>query len=556
MNITRKIALWLIPVLLLCILQPARAATSTRYECITPTGEYPTHLWGPWVVREQATCRRTGTEVRTCRRCGKTETQTIPKGRHVYGPWQVTVPATCISAGSSVRHCTVCGLSHTRDIPADPEAHKWGEWTTDDASGIRMRVCSLCGAVEREDGTTGRDGTVYVTKEEYSESADPAGYRLGEKVKWKITVTNAHTMAVDVTVWDQIFSLDDPEKVGDATLAAGEKREFIHEYTVREEDVTNTLIDDIARVVVQIPTVLAGAAAGYEVYSDMVRVPVIKGGGPTPVVINPPIQPPVTDPPSGEGSACRRVLTGQGSASDAYECTFCAEHHAVEQKTRKMSASRAREVWTQAVNECYDALAAKYAAAASLIERDRELFFKQLDLYGRVLSGAAGSVRAGEMVLDDLRDRCIDLCYALHFAPEERPDSPRRSGVPTLTTGARAGTCLRERETTASGFLLTETLCASHLYIGIAPTASAATADPVWTRRQWEAALTSVTGALYASLPAASSSRIADSLTLFLQWTDARGAVLKALYPDDTVAAEVLVFTVRGRAMDLENAAK
>ena len=101
----------------------------------------------------------------------------------------------------------------------------------------------------------------------------------------------------------------------------------------------------------------------------------------------------------------------------------------------------------------------------------------------------------------------------------------------------------------SSGFTLTETLCVSHGYIGYIPdAASPGEEDFSRVRRLWEAALTTETAALRSSTPA----KAKEAVSAFLDWTGARGELLKALYNDGTVVQEVLVFTVRGRTLDLE----
>lgn len=51
--------------------------------------------------------------------------------------------------------CTKCGVVKTEVIPAKG-AHTWGEWetvkeATTTETGLRQRVCSVCGAVEQEE---------------------------------------------------------------------------------------------------------------------------------------------------------------------------------------------------------------------------------------------------------------------------------------------------------------------------------------------------------------------------------------------------------------------
>ncbi len=789
---------YLMTAVMLCCLAPDTAAlAASRGECVTPTGiMYSTHQWSSWQTEKAATCKETGTQVRTCQRCGEKQRETIPKSTHSYGPWSVAKAPTCSAAGEETRRCSVCGLVHTRAIPADPEAHVFGPWLTvreasADQSGLMRRTCTLCGAVEEEtippgsgeasappspapegkkgkcaitltgeDGPEGEGvislkientgeedltnisldvqlqaedgsfhmarliddqanilaagdflpfdfhydgqpeagftfvaaaygaysgrlctanlkydlsaapqvrsvllptavevikeveteppegqdafrvgdpvnyaitvrnntefkvtGSVYdiieekftvvgsldlessdeytfhftyvieeedvkdglvtdtgafdgqvidpaftgedsrvsaesapvrilveeipeeeltILKEEISESADPKGYVLGEEVKFRLTVHNGYKYPVTGTLWDKVSSLEDPVKIADFTIGPGETLIYEYTYEVRQIDVENEVFSNIAYAEVLLFSLLAGTQEYDTVWSNGLRIDVIDKG-PTP--------PPRTPTPAPI-SICRRVLTASGSEGGIYECTFCDTHLAVEQKVRALGAAEAKAVWTAAVNSLYGDMAAKYpGGTAQLAEKDRTLFFAQLELYEKMLTDAYGANIAGEMVLDELRDRCIDLCYALHTAPQARRDSVRRN-VPTLKmSGAMPAECIRTRRKMSTGFTLTETLCVDHGYIGYVPDASSpGEEDFSWIRRLWEAALTTETAALRSLTPA----KAKEAVSAFLDWTEARGELLSALYNDGAVVEEVLVFTVRGRTLDLE----
>ena len=782
-------------VMLICLAPDTLALAAMRGECVTPTAVYDSHLWSDWQTVKAATCKDTGLRERTCRRCGETERETIPKSNHSYGPWTVTKAPTCSAAGEETRRCSVCGLVHTRAIPASPEAHVFGPWqtvkeATPSLEGLMRRTCTLCGAVEEqtippgspksdtvtaapegkkgicaitltgadglegenliileitnvgeedltnisldvqlqgedgsfhmerlvddlanilaagevlpfpfhyegepEDGFTfvaagygaysGRLCTAYlkydlsaesevksvlpseppqievikevespppegqdafrvgdpvnysitlrnkgkfkvsgdaydiigekfiiigsldlesgaeytfhftyviegedvkdglvtdtgafdgqvidpafigedrhvsaesgpvrilveeipeeeltILKEEISESKDPKGYVLGETVKFRLTVHNGYKYPVTGTLWDKVSSLEDPVKIAEFTIGPGETLVFEYEYDVRQIDVENTVFSNIAYAEVLLFS-LVGTQEYDTVWSNGLRIDVIDKA-PTP--------PPRTPTPA-PASMCRRVLTAYGSEGGIYECTFCDTHLAVEKKVRGLGAAEAKTVWTAAVNSLYGDMGAKFPGTAQLAEKDRSLFFAQLDLYEKMLTDAYGADIAGEMILDELRDRCIDLCYALHTVPQARRDSVRRISPTLKTSGTMPAECVRTRRKMSNGFTLTETLCVSHGYIGYIPdAASPGEEDFSWIRRLWEAALTTETASLRGSTPA----KAKEAVSAFLNWTAARGELLTALYNDGAVVQEVLVFTVRGRTLDLE----
>ena len=783
-------------VMLLCLAPDTAALAAMRGECVTPLGVYDNHLWSSWQTVRAATCKDTGLRERTCRRCGETERETIPRSNHSYGPWTVTKAPTCSEAGEETRRCSVCGLVHTRAIPADPEAHDFGPWltvreATPSMEGLMRRTCALCGASEEEvippggeeggtvspvaegkkgkcaitltgaDGLEGEsliileitnvgeedltnisldvqlqdedgslhmerlvddqdyilavgdtlpfpfhyegepeDGFVFVAagygvysgrlctanliydlsekpeeksvlppemprvevikevestppegqdafrvgdgvnyaitlrnngkfkvsgnvydvigerfitvgsldlesgaeytfhfsyfileedvkdglvtdtgvfdgqvvdptfmgedshvsaesapvrilveetpeeeftilKEEISESKDPMGYVLGETVKFRLTVHNGYGYSVTGILWDNVSSLEDPVKIAEFTIGPGKTLVFEYEYDVRPIDVENKAFSNIAYAEVLLLSLLAGTRNYETIWSNGLRIDVIDKG-PTP--------PPRTPTPAPV-SMCRRVLTAYGSEAGIYECTFCDTHLAVEKKVRALGFAEAKSVWTAAVNSLYGDMAAKFPGAAALVEKDRTLFFAQLDLYEKALTDAYGANIAGEMILDELRDRCIDLCYALHTVPQARRDSMRRISPTLKISGAMPAECIRTRRKNGSGFTLTETLCVDHGYIGYIPdAASPGEEDFSWIRRLWEAALTTETAALRGSTPA----KAKETVSAFLDWVQARGDLLTALYGDGAVVQEVLVFTVRGRTLDLE----
>ena len=378
-----------------------------------------------------------------------------------------------------------------------------------------------------------------ILKEEISKSEDPKGYVLGETVKFRLTLHNGYKYPVTGTLWDKVSSLEDPVKIAEFTIGPGETLVFEYDYDVRQIDVENEVFSNIAYAEVLVFSLLAGTREYNTIWSNGLRIDVIDKG-PTP--------PPRTPTPAPI-SMCRRVLTAYGSEAGIYECTFCDTHLPVEKKVRSLGAAEAKTVWSEAVNGLYGDMAAKYPGAAQLAEKDRTLFFAQLDLYEKMLTEAYGADIAGEMILDELRDRCIDLCYALHTVPQARRDSVRRSAPTLKTSGAMPAECVRIRRKMSTGFTLTETLCVDHGYIGYVPdTTSPGEEDFSWIRRLWEAALTTETAALRGSTPA----RAKETVSAFLNWTQARGELLNALYNDGTVVQEVLVFTVRGRTLDLE----
>ena len=140
------------------------------------------HVYGQWSVVTAATCDQAGTKQRSCSKCGKTQTETIPPA-HVFGDWKTTKEATCTEAGSKERECTMCHLSETAVIEA---GHKWDSGYTVDkkatyaAAGSKSIHCSACDA--KKPGTVVSIPKLKVATPAVSK---PKAIRKGFTIKWK-----------------------------------------------------------------------------------------------------------------------------------------------------------------------------------------------------------------------------------------------------------------------------------------------------------------------------------------------------------------------------------
>lgn len=84
------------------------------------------------------------------------KTVKVIKGKdHQWDDGVVTTPASCFTDGVLTYTCKKCGAVKTEAIPAKG-AHTWGEWETvkqptTTETGLRQRVCGVCGVVEQEE---------------------------------------------------------------------------------------------------------------------------------------------------------------------------------------------------------------------------------------------------------------------------------------------------------------------------------------------------------------------------------------------------------------------
>lgn len=81
------------------------------------------HFWDDGKVTEAATCKKEGTKTYTCKNCGETKTESIPKTDHTWDEGQVTKKATCTEDGLKVYTCKSCGETKEEVLKATWHQH-------------------------------------------------------------------------------------------------------------------------------------------------------------------------------------------------------------------------------------------------------------------------------------------------------------------------------------------------------------------------------------------------------------------------------------------------
>ena len=72
------------------------------------------HEYSEFIIKEEATCTKTGLKYRKCNRCGeKGETAVIEKTAHEYGTYYSNDDATCLKDGTKSARCVRCGNTDT-----------------------------------------------------------------------------------------------------------------------------------------------------------------------------------------------------------------------------------------------------------------------------------------------------------------------------------------------------------------------------------------------------------------------------------------------------------
>lgn len=111
------------------------------------------HSWDNGKVTEAATCKKEGTKTYTCKNCGETKTESIPKTEHQWNNGEITKEATCKEEGSKTYTCSICGDTKTEAIPK--KDHTWDEGkvtkkATCTEDGLKVYTCKSCGESKEE----------------------------------------------------------------------------------------------------------------------------------------------------------------------------------------------------------------------------------------------------------------------------------------------------------------------------------------------------------------------------------------------------------------------
>lgn len=190
--------------------------TPMTTETIPATG----HTMSDWTTTTPATCEGTGTESRSCA-CGYSESRTIPALGHDWSDWIEDSAATEESAGSRHKECSRCDATTTEEIPQLPPhvheytvsetvgstctteghttytcscgdtytetiaktAHTPGDWTvqtaaTEDATGLEVRKCTVCGEITNTRVIDKLPHTHYYTVERQEATCTEDGYEI------------------------------------------------------------------------------------------------------------------------------------------------------------------------------------------------------------------------------------------------------------------------------------------------------------------------------------------------------------------------------------------
>ena len=111
------------------------------------------HSWDSGKVTEAATCKKEGTKTYTCKNCGETKTESIPKTEHQWNDGEITKEATCAEEGVKTYTCSICKDTKAEVIPKKEHSFDEGKIqkeATCTEDGLKIYTCKACGETKEE----------------------------------------------------------------------------------------------------------------------------------------------------------------------------------------------------------------------------------------------------------------------------------------------------------------------------------------------------------------------------------------------------------------------
>ena len=301
---------------------------------------------------------------------------------------------------------------------------------------------------------------VGVLKFETSTPANGSYYVLGEWIEYSLEVKNNSNITLSTVILSDTLKKEDSgvlTTVYDLGPDDGFGWTFKHQVT--QPDVDNTEVYNYGIVDFEFGEGFSG---------HIVSQPVVS--------------------PTGEGTpkhhtgdgldSCVRTLAASGPDRKEYELAFCGVHGltaeaaqtlldaAVTEEQQQTARQQALMLWRSALTEMNGELAdALPSSAGAAVLGSRNAFDSYLAAYEAMLR-ANGKPEAdiSDALISLISARCVDLCYALHHAPDpHRPDSVLTGNYEELLTAAADTHCAAALSAVRNGKArLTETLCANH----------------------------------------------------------------------------------------------
>ena len=392
-------------------------------------------------------------------------------------------------------------------------------------------------------------GGVLIVKKIISTPENGKYYQDGEEIRYQIDVTN-NTLK-DITDMDIRDSLADIDLNGFRTIFKGEKLEagktasYTFSFIVGPADVEDDIVTNIASAWWTVD-----GTEYVETLSDPVIAPTSENG--------------IARKPRAvrlDGDTCENVLTGVGEGTAVHEVTECTEHTETAAQSGNLIAvgdyEQARELWDEDIAELYKEWTTAADAQNRRDAEDEQAAWEyQMNALEASLALVCDPETVGKAVVEERMNKCVDLCYVLHSAPDTRSDSleGKHIALPSSGTGDE---CSHSASYLENGSAQLEDFqCESHtLTMQLTEYLLEIAEDEddrtnAWLRAQgnWTLELNAMYDAWYLSADEAQRAKIAEDRISFDRLIEARRKTLADLYPDDpATAAEVLANMIMSR---------
>ncbi len=296
-----------------------------------------------------------------------------------------------------------------------------------------------------------------ITKKEISTPDKEGKYALGEWIDYEIYVKNVgNVILTNVEISDTLKTEDYGVLVLLPQLLPGEEHTELFSYQVRAEDICEP----------------------YEVWNHAIANAQFEDGWPYYMISEPVISP--TRGEKKEKSApsddsCVRTLVSKGADTAEYTLTYCAEHQHIADEISALIRDEAPEtaypkaeaLWREALDSLYkELMRSQPTDSGAAILNSYIAYRRYLDNYAAALTGKT-EAEISKLLSEQIMLRCIDLCYALHHAPDpKRPDSVITGHYQTVILGVNPNACVYRVYTDQSKRLrLRELICNHHMMV-------------------------------------------------------------------------------------------
>ena len=393
---------------------------------------------------------------------------------------------------------------------------------------------------------------IEITKAQDNQPANNSYYTEGETIRYAITVRNTGEVPVDMFLYDSLETKNSGMIGMVNGLAPDASQTVYYEYEVTSADVDATCVVNYA----------LAKWHPQNLWAETVYVSnkVISPTGSRPV-------PGGHFRPSGKGDSCYRELISVDGFGASYKLHLCAEHAAVEAAARKQAEDpaagwqEAAVTWREAVDKEYaEYLEAAAGTARATVLNEQLAYFLWLDSYGKQLAllYPDDPDTVARIIAEDLRDRCVDLCYGKHNAPKAPLDSLTRAHA---TEGTEASANCGRIETNRSGNEIRYELALDAVHAAVEKDVlqlvhgarGGAAVTKAWKRSQqlWQIALDREVNALYKAAGTEERQVIAMARRSLDQLAAARTALLELVYGDSVIVSEKIEYLYKTYAMML-----